>query len=209
MFCWILSQISQVSVRFLPQKPLDSVRFYLRSSKSVRITLGVPSFCHILPLEPLVLLEFTSDSPSVCQILPQEPLDAFRFQLSSPQFLSDFNPRNPELQSDFYLSRLQFLSVFASGVPNFCQILPWEPLVPDFISGVPSLCQILLLGPPVSVRFYLRSPEFLSDFNPRTPQFLGSLTFCLRSPSFCQILLQTSLVSQILHQEPLVSVNFT
>ena len=181
MFCWILSQISQVSVRFLPQKPLDSVRFYLRSSRSVRITLGVPSFCQIF------LSEFTSDFPSVCQILPQEPLDAFRFQLSSPQFLS----------------------VFASGVPNFCQILPWEPLVPDFISGVPSLCQILLLGPPVSVRFYLRSPEFLSDFNPRTPQFLGSLTFCLRSPSFCQILLQTSLVSQILHQEPLVSVNFT
>ena len=153
-----------------PENTLVSVRFYLKPPTT-------PSFCQILPWNPLVSLKvyirssqvdyplsvtfylkcprsirFTSEDHRFCHILPQNPQISVKFYLRISQFLSDCTSE-PIPYVRFYLRTPYFLSDFTSESPGLSV----------FASECPSFCQILPQKALVPVRFYLRIFWFLSD----------------------------------------------
>ena len=74
-FSQILLQRLPSFSQILCQNPLVSVRLYQRSLQFLSDYSSVLlSFYQILPLEPVILSDFTSEPPSSCQILAQNPL---------------------------------------------------------------------------------------------------------------------------------------
>lgn len=103
-FNHILPQNFLLSVRFtweppsfgptLLQKHLFSSRFYFRilgdnkDFLSVKFEFRTSSSGRILPQNPIVLVNFTSEPPHFLQILPQNSLVSIRFYIRTPYLLS-------------------------------------------------------------------------------------------------------------------------
>ena len=207
--------------QILPHNLLLSVIFYLITlffvsyfiSKSFflpDLTSQPPTLCHILS-QYIQLSKFTSVLHYFCQIFPLNLL------------LCQFFPQN-----------CYFLSSFTSEPPSFCHFYLRILFLPDCTS-VSSFYQILPQNHLVSVKFYLNTSNFLSDFASKLlyvwfylestnicqilPQNPLSFRFYLRTsfllsvfisepPSFCQILPQNVFLFFRFSREPVFSVRF-
>ena len=99
-FCQIYLRTSFFRPDFTSEN-LFSSRFYFRISGdnkdflSVKFEFRTSSSGGILPQNPIVLVNFTSESPRFLQILPQNSRVSIRFYIRTPYLLSDFTSEPP------------------------------------------------------------------------------------------------------------------
>ena len=215
----VVLRYNLVSVRFyltMPQFPSDIISepvslchifprtyFFLLNFLSelpslLDITSQPASFCpfYLITLffvsyfisKSFFLPDLTSQPQTLCHILPQYiQLSKFTFVL---HYFCQIFPLNL-LLCQFSPQNCYFLSSFTSEPPSFCRFYLRILFLPDCTSVSSTFYQILPQNHLVSVKFYLKTSNFLSDFAPK----LLYVWFYLESTNICQILPQNPLLS--------------
>ena len=215
----VVLRYNLVSVRFyltMPQFPSDIISepvslchifprtyFFLLNFLSelpslLDITSQPSSFCpfYLITLffvsyfisKSFFLPDLTSQPQTLCHILPQYiQLSKFTFVL---HYFCQIFPLNL-LLCQFSPQNCYFLSSFTSEPPSFCRFYLRILFLPDCTSVSSTFYQILPQNHLVSVKFYLKTSNFLSDFAPK----LLYVWFYLESTNICQILPQNPLLS--------------